>query len=213
MVSTNSRLPNDRQGRLTVAWDVDDVLNDLMRVWYWWLGARTGLDLPGYDKLVANPPHEVIGMSREDYLIYLDEFRLTHAASEQHPVREVLDWFKARGDRYHHIALTATPLISAHVSAEWVMRNFGRWIRTYHFVPSPRDDDGLNEYETKGDALMRLGCVDVFVDDLPANCDQARALGIDTVLFPRPWNGNGRSISDALNELDDLLRIKEHARG
>lgn len=199
--------------KLTIAWDVDDVLNDLMRMWYWWLGARTGLDLPNYDALTANPPHQIVGLTLHEYLMYLDEFRLSHAASEQKPVREVLAWFKANGDRYNHIALTATPLACAPASAEWVIRNFGRWIRTFHFVPSPRDDDGLEAYETKGEALARLGGVAVLVDDSPANCESARAAGVDTVLFPRPWNGDRCSALEALNELDDLLRIKEHARG
>jgi hypothetical protein len=197
---------------LTIVWDVDDVLNDMTGQWRSWCCTCTGLELPPYEALIANPPHETVGMGFDEYLASLDEFRLSEAARLQAPVPEVLAWFEAHGSRYRHVALTATPLVTAPSSADWVIRNFGRWIRTFHFVPSPRSDDGIDEYETKGDVLKRFHA-DAFLDDLPANLAAARAAGVDTVEFPRPWNDTAGTIADALARLDETLARKEHARG
>ena len=40
----------------------------------------------------------------------------------------------------------------------------------------------------KGDFLRWLDTADYFVDDSPANIEQARALGLRTLLYPQPWN-------------------------
>lgn len=206
-------VPGDANTMLTIAWDVDDVLNDLTRRWLAWFRKRAKSELPDYDDLIANPPHELLDITRDEYLGYLDEFRLTDAARGQHPVPEVFAWFERNGDRYRHVALTATPLVTAPVSAEWVTRTFGRWIRTFHFVPSAREDDGLATYETKGEFLSWFGLADVLVDDSPANLEGAREAGVDALAFPRPWNDAPGTAADALMRLDDLLRTKEQSRG
>lgn len=173
----------------TIAWDVDDVLNDLMRAWF----ERSFLPRhPGcprtYDELTENPPHRRLDVALEDYLSSLDEFRLANAA-ELAPEPEVLRWFEAHGDEFRHVALTATPLHTAPISAAWVMRHFGRWIRTFAVVPSPRPfDKGKRWDATKGDWLAWFGKVDLLIDDSPANVRAADEAGVRAVLWPRPWN-------------------------
>lgn len=138
----------------TIAWDVDDVLNDLMREWFTraWLPAHPRC-MVTYDALSANPPHEILGATREEYLRSLDAFRLQHARSLA-PSAIVRAWLEANGTRYRHLALTATPLHTAPISAAWVMEHFGRWIRTFAVIPSPRAFDTSPKYDaSKSDYL------------------------------------------------------------
>src|SRR5262249_9539730 len=121
---------------MTIVWDVDDVLNDLMQDWFEGVG-RALAARPGgaYSDLTSNPPHEALGVSREAYLASLDRFREKDYGSVA-PMPESLSWFSRHGHRAHHVALTAVPLAAAHLSAEWVVRHYGQWIRTFAFAPS-----------------------------------------------------------------------------
>jgi FMN phosphatase YigB (HAD superfamily) len=186
----------------TIVWDVDDVLNDLMRSWFLlWCQDYPGCAV-GYEDLKENPPHEVLGVTRDSYLQSLDEFRLSSLYQSLAPIREVRDWFLQNGGRFRHIALTAVPLRAASLSAQWVLRNFGTWIRTFHFVPSKRKEDAIPQYDRdKVDLLQRLGAVDLFIDDNAEYVAAAQNAGINALLFPRPWNHSAVSITETLARL------------
>ena len=94
------------------------------------------------------------------------------------------------GANYRHIALTAVPLRLAHISADWVYRHFGNWIRSFNIVPSPRKTDPDFNYDmSKKEFLQWLSQGDILVDDNLVNIEGARTLGLKVVIFPRPWNG------------------------
>jgi len=172
---------------ITVAWDVDDVLNSLTREWFaeYEEKHKPGLTFAG---LTANPPHDILNISKEEYLASLDSFRERHF-TDLPPSRELLAWFEEHGHKFRHIALTATPLRFAGFSANWVMSHFGKWIRSFNFVPSPRPGTSYPDYDdNKGAFLNRLGNVDVLIDDNESNTASAETFGIRTVLFPAPWN-------------------------
>ncbi|MFB0525749.1 MAG: hypothetical protein ACETVZ_09405 [Phycisphaerae bacterium] len=191
----------------TIIWDVDDVLNDLMQTWLerWWLPSHPHCSI-NYDQISKNPPHDLLGASKSEYLASLDEFRLSEIAKEVVPVPEVLAWFHAYGDNFRHLALTATPLGSAPGSAAWVMRHFSRWIRSFHVVPSPRQGEQIPLYDkTKEDFLRWWGKVDILVDDSPMNAALAEAIGIQAVLIPRPWNQSRLTLTEALGVLTKLI--------
>jgi hypothetical protein len=185
----------------TIAWDVDDVLNDLMQVWFeeCWLPAHPTCSV-GYPELRVNPPADLLGVPLSDYLASLDEFRLSGRYARLQPRRDVLNWFEEHGEKCHHVALTAVPACAASVSAEWVLRHFGRWIRGFHFIPSPRRE-ALPEFDrTKADFLRRNPAA-VLIDDNPANVDAARQPGASALLFPRPWNASTMPIPHLLSSL------------
>jgi hypothetical protein len=198
--------------RCTIAWDVDDVLNDLTRAWLerGWRPAHPG-SAARYDGLTANPPHECLGVTREEYLRSLDEFRLASFDTLE-PSAAVLAWLARHGADCRHVALTATPRAVAPLSAAWVLRHFGDWIRVFAFVPSPRKGDRFPSAGTKGEALEWLTGIDVLVDDSPANVAAARAVGRAAVLVPRPWNDAPGTIEDALSELLDGVRRRGTSR-
>jgi hypothetical protein len=190
----------------TIIWDVDDVLNDMMRTWFEsaWLPRHPGCGL-AYDQITENPPHGLLGATLQEYLASLDAFRLSPEAKEMPPLRETLDWFQVHGARFRHMALTAVPIPASPVSAAWVMRHFGRWIRSFHVVPSTRHHETSPAYDaSKGDFLRWLGKGDVLVDDSVQNVEEAKALGFRVVLMPRPWNGSLSTIREALDSLNSL---------
>jgi hypothetical protein len=192
---------------ITIAWDVDDILNDLMRCWLvdQWLAEHSGCKV-NFEQITENTPERIINSTKEEYLLSLDSFRLSKAYSEIKPNAEVLAWFEKSGDKARHIALTFVPVKVAHISADWVMRNFGRWIRSFNFVPSLRANEQVPDYgRTKADYLKWLNKVDVLVEDSQENIRQAEELGIRGILVRKPWNKGNLSFKDALAEINRLL--------
>ena len=182
----------------TIVWDVDDVLNDLMRVWLeTWRVAHPSC--VAYKDLTRNPPDSALGIAKEEYLESLDFFRQSRAYREMSPVADVKEWFVLNGGKFRHSALTAAPLRAASASASWTFTHFGEWIRTFHFVPSKRNGEKIVEYDrNKAEFLRRQSDVDLFVDDNAENVAGARQAGINALLFPRPWNGSNMPVSELL---------------
>jgi hypothetical protein len=189
---------------LTIIWDIDDVLNHLMRDWLEqeWKPRHPHCPL-GYSEICENPPHRVLGVSEREYLESLDIFRLSATASQMLPNATVVKWFAAHGRRSRHIAATSRPLDMAGPAAEWVLRHFGAYIRTFAVVPC-RCRANVPRYDTtKGEFLAWWGKADILVDDCRETISAAVQLGIRAVLFPQPWNGGG-STATALRQLTEL---------
>ena len=196
-----------RPGPPTIVWDVDDVLNDLMRRWLedGWRATRPSCATT-WEQVAENPPHRLLDTSLDAYLDSLDEYRLAVAAALE-PDPLVLDWFERHGPNYRHSALTAVPLSAAHVSAGWVMRHFGRWVRAFAVAPSTRASSARASGDmSKADVVSWLGGADLFIDDNPRHVDAARAAGATAVLVPRPWNGAPGTTASALAELTIAAR-------
>lgn len=195
----------------TIAWDVDDVLNDLMLAWLEqkWKAEHEDCTLR-YGEITENPPQKLLGVSIDEYLRSLDEYRLSALYQQMVPVKEIMEWFDRYGNNFRHIALTATPLVAASASAQWVFKHFGSWIRTFHFVPSKRAGQNIPEYDAGKSAFLQwIAKVDVFVDDSPANIKAAESIGVRSILWPRHWNDSLQTQHEALTTLEDFLNKKE----
>lgn len=182
----------------TIVWDVDDVLNDLTRLWLdAWRVAHPSC--VAYKDLTRNPPDSALGIALEEYLESLDLFRQSRAYRDMPPVADVKEWFVLNGKKFRHAALTAAPLRAASASAWWTLTHFGEWIRAFHFVPSKRNGEMIVEYDrSKAEFLRRRGDVDLFVDDNAENVAGATQAGINALLFPRPWNGSKMAVPELL---------------
>jgi hypothetical protein len=190
----------------TIAWDVDDVLNECMRTWFerTWLPAHPNCTAT-YAQITENPPCKILGCTKMEYLDSLDEFRQSEAARQMQPIPQVMQWFTEHGRRFRHVAVSAVPLLAAHLSAAWVIRHFGLWIRSFHFIPSSREGNPTPVYDrSKGEAMQQWGTIDAFIDDNPDNLASAEQFGIRTFCFPRPWNQALGSLSQILDELTTL---------
>jgi hypothetical protein len=188
---------------ITIIWDIDDVLNNLMEAWFeqYWKPYHHQCDLT-YADLVENPPHRVIGVSREEYLSSLDEFRMSGAEARLVPNAKIVAWLNAHGRRFRHFALTARPLETVPFQAEWLFRNFSPFIRGYGVVPS-RSSPSTPVYDlTKGEYLRWLGMGDILVDDNEDNIAQALQVGVSAILFPQPWNQSAFSILEVLDKIE-----------
>ena len=190
---------------LTVVWDVDDVLNDLMQQWFkhCWLIEHPDCQVT-YTDLSENPPHLALGVTLDEYLASLDAFRRTERAINMQPNPRVLAWFRTEGERFRHIAITARPLESAPDVAHWVMRHFGAWVRCFGVVPTRIDGDVPTYDGNKGEYLKWLGRGDIFVDDAAENCLRAESLGLKTLLYAQPWNNSTLATDALLRKLSDL---------
>ena len=188
----------------TIVWDVDDVLNCLTKEWFenYWLKIKPDYKI-SYSQINKNPPFEILSISLEEYLQSLDNFRKNNFHNLK-PVKEILNWFNINGNNYRHIALTATPLEISGISAEWVLKYFGKWIRSFNFVPSKRNTDSIIYYDkNKAEFLTQFKNIDIFIDDSEININDVKNIGIKTLLFPQPWNSNANtSLMDFLNKIN-----------
>lgn len=188
---------------LTIAWDIDDVLNELMRSWLeeWWRPANPGSTV-GYADLSANPPLAPLELTEAAYLASLDGFRASAKYANLQPPPELLKWFAAHGGNFHHLALTAVPRFAASFSAAWLFAHFGDWFRGFHFVPSARPADRFPAYDkSKAAFLRRVQAADIFIDDNPQAVARVQELGVKTFLVAQPWNRGGQPLAAILAEL------------
>jgi len=199
---------------LTIAWDVDDVLNDLMHSWFEqeWLPAHPDCKVD-YAGITENLPHRVLGISKEEYLASLDSFRLSDRARLMQPNEDVITWLEQSGAQFRHIALTARPLPTVPPAAEWVFRYFGAYIRAFGVVPS-RQEAHIPRYDlSKAEFLQWWGKADVLVDDSQENIEAANSIGIKGILYPQPWNRCELTVAETLGLLSATCELegKKHS--
>jgi hypothetical protein len=185
-----------------IVWDLDDVLNNFTEAWLklGWQAEHPECHV-AYGRLRSNPPLTELNTTQAEYLESLDRFRISQAAQKLRPNPALLDWFGRKGGQFRHHILTARPVQAVSPGAAWVFNHFGKWVRDFHFVPSPRPGEFLPNYETnKAEVLARLGRVDFFVDDSPQNVSDAAKLGIDSFVFPQPWNRTDMTVAKIVEE-------------
>lgn len=189
---------------LTIAWDVDDVLNNLMQAWLEDYCEQKNIEF-AYENLTTNPPHELLGITLGEYLTSLDEFRKSKKALYMEPNLEILNWMEKNEGKYKHVALSATSCETAKYGAFWVMKNFSKWINSYNIVPSYRAGENfLRQNETKKDFLQWTNFVDILIEDSEKNFTEASSIGIKSFLVAKPWNNGVRTIKEILEEIDKL---------
>jgi len=194
---------------LTIVWDVDDVLNDLMRSWFEqeWLPAHPDCKVD-YAGITENPPHHVLGIRKEEYLASLDSFRLSDKARLMQPNKGIIAWLQRGGDQFRHVALTARPLPTVPPAAEWVFRHFGDYIRVFGVVPS-RQEAHIPRYDqSKAEFLQWLSKADVLVDDSQENIEAANSIGVKGILYPQPWNRSELTVPETLDLLSATCELE-----
>jgi hypothetical protein len=86
------------------------------------------------------------------------------------------------------------------------MKNFGKWIRSFNFLPSPRLGENAPKYDcNKASYLKWLKNADILIEDNKDNILQAEEAGIKGLLVGKPWNDGKLSIKEILKELGKLL--------
>jgi len=189
----------------TIIWDVDDVLNDLMYSWFkenrYVYDPNSNLS---YHDLIQNPPHEILGITLNEYKLSLDNYRNSEKGRNLKPNEQIINWLRKDGAKYRHIALTARPKQTIPFLAEWIFHHFGDWIRTLSFIPSYRENEKLPVYDkTKTDFIIWLGKADYFIDDSEENIKAAEKIGTTSFLFPQPWNNGKLAVKQILGEISN----------
>jgi len=186
-----------------VAWDVDDVLSELVREWI-----RFKQPAVKYEDIVCELPDLRWGYAgtQAEFLAELDDVKQNHH-HEFRPCAAVLDWFRTTGHLAEHVAITSAPRFLMPVMSEWVFRMYGEWIYTVHCMPSKRPNVEDHPYfigNSKGrflrDHYFNQRPV-LLIDDLSHNIQSAHDHGIPCVTFPQPWNGSKESVGAALERV------------
>ena len=170
-------------------WDIDDVLNDLMRLFCSTVAQRIEPGITAGELLTENPPLTRLGCRLDEYRALLDECREKFLFNSL-PSEEVRTFLRVHGGSFRSLALSSCPMNMAPRSAEWVLRHFGLWIQGVIFVPSPRSKIivGSYLYRSKAEAVSELG--GILIDDAPVNVEAVRKAGGRALYFPAPWNEN-----------------------
>jgi hypothetical protein len=186
----------------TIVWDVDDVLNNLTGLWFErWRQQHPECTL-AYGDLRRNAPHELVGISFENYLTSLDEIRASISGHEDlTPNPQIVAWLNEHGHRYRHMALTARPPHTAAAAGSWVFGHFGKWIRTISFVPPRKPADWPGYDQNKADHLDWLKLDGILVDDSATNIMEVKDRGRPAILFPQPWNPDAQTVAEVLKQL------------
>ncbi len=195
---------------MLILWDVDDVLNQLMREWLHFWQLKNKLDSKPVDvsQILENPPSRVLGIPLEQYLKSLDEFRNSSLGRRMTPHPEVLHWFQKFGPKFVHIALTARPSETMPNQAAWVYENFGRWIHSIVSVSPSRLESAYQRHQifvSKASFIQWLDKPVILIDDSEDNIQEAKQHCLRTFLFPQPWNSSNQTTEDVLGELSQFL--------
>ena len=181
---------------MLIFWDVDDVLNRLMACWL-----KKHVPDQDYSAISENPPHEIIGWKREDYLSSLDAFRNSDAGQAVEVNESVLSWFQKYGKDHRHIAVTARPLETMPNQSWWVYTYFGEWIHSVVAVTVGRGLAHARQYQTKAEYIRQFSEEAIFIDDAEKNIQDVSSIGVESFLFPQPWNHNSESVDMFLGKI------------
>ena len=187
-----------------IVWDIDDVLNDLLKCWFEDFNQSTATKKKkmAYKDLSQNPPYAVLGITRHAFLASLDKFRISKKGRNLTPNPQILEWLRQYGSGFRHMALTSRPRKSMPMISEWLFRHFGDWIRTVSFVPSFREVEKLPVYDgSKAEFLKWFKKADFFIDDMTENVNAAKLLGIEAFEYPQPWNGTPLTVEEMFYNL------------
>ena len=194
----------------TIIWDIDDVLNDLMKSWFEHdRRLKNTENKIKYKDLIENPPHRLLNITERQYLAALDKFRNSAAAQNMRPNPVLLRWFHLHGHEARHIALTSRPLHTVPLLSAWVFKNFGLWIRTFAFVPCRMKKNTPLYEKNKKEYLKWLAKADILIDDSPENIKGAKESGIKGLLYPAPWNKSDITVERLLAMLTQQIRAKK----
>lgn len=189
-----------------IIWDIDDVLNCLMVSWlnHWNQNHDSNINLIDIKK---NPPHRVLGVTKDYYFNSLDEFRNSEDGKNVQENFSVKTWFEKNGDRFKHIACTARPIETMPNQAWWIFHNYGRWIKTVHAASPIRDIKKDFQISSKADFISWIGTDAIFIDDIEENINTVSKIGVDTILYPQPWNSSKHSEEEFITKLNEKLGL------
>ena len=189
-----------------IVWDADDVLNRLMFSWLDYWSEINNTDV-SYSELSQNPPHSILGISREEYLDSLDNFRNSESGKNVLVNDTILRWFENHGNKFRHMVCTARPINTMPNQAWWIYYNYGQWIYTVHAAKTVRDLMDNHHAETKADFISWMNKEVLFIDDSEENVNAVSETGSETMLYPQPWNSSKHSEEEFIAKLNEKLGL------
>ena len=192
--------------KMLLIWDVDDVLNSLMQ-YYMENGLPVNARQLSCEALTENPPHKLLGISKEEYLSSLDHVR-SGSFYDLPPRPEIMAFFDECGHKFDHIILSAVPVRFMEKSSAWVLHYFGDWVQSCLFIPSHRPECNVKSqlFASKAEAVKFFGPRAVLIDDAVKNVEETRSAGGRALYFPAPWNSEKNTgINAFLTSLKGLI--------
>jgi hypothetical protein len=196
---------------LNIVWDIDSVLNNFEEEWFLYYKSINHEKYKNlfFNDIVDNPPHNILGITKEEYLESLNYFR-KYCMHTVKPNMSVLDWLNVYGSKINSSVLTSALYPSLEESAYWLFSNYKRYIRSYTVIPSYINKENAIIYdETKLDFLKKTRNVDIFIDDNEKTINSVKEFLPHIKVFcpKQPWN-NGVKIETILNDLTRIIHDK-----
>jgi len=187
-----------------IVWDVDDVLNCLMKSWLQYWSQESGLKII-LNEIIKNPPQDILGITKEDYLNSLDTFRNSDLGKDLEVNHIIKKWFLHHGNKFNHIACTGRPIRTMPNQAWWLYKNYSQWIKTVHMTGADRDLESRKI--SKADFISFINSDVVFIDDCENNINSVSKIGGITLLYPQPWNKANYTEVEFISKLNSLLGL------
>lgn len=187
---------------LNIAIDIDDTLNNLMQVWLLHYNLQRGT-LFKFEDLKVNPPHEILGITKKDYINNLDKFKINYY-NKVIVNKKFWWWFDINGTKANFIAITSTSMETVSESSKWLFNCFGEWIRNYVVIPNHTDKYHEYKYfQSKAQWMDWFGKVDIYIDDNEKSIKQVNEIcpKVKTICIKQPWN-SGLETKRVLEILD-----------
>lgn len=190
----------------TICWDVDNVLNNLIEEWliYYKYVNLGKYDHIKFNQLLHYNLYNSLNITEKEFIESLDYFTINYYKTLK-PNKVILNWFTLYGHLTHNIVLTAFPLRYIEISAQWVLKYYGQWIRSYAFTPLEIREDTIIYDKTKSDYINRMGNIDIFIEDSEKNILNSQAT--NNLILKRPWNNSEMDEIRLLKEINNLIGV------
>ena len=91
--------------------------------------------------------------------------------------------------------------------AWWIYHNYGQWIHTVHAAKTSRNTMSNHHCVIKADFISWINKEVLFIDDSEENVNTVSETGVETMLYPQPWNNAKHSEEEFIAELNKKLGI------
>ena len=205
--SGRTKTTSDRQAVIdpaAVAFDIDSVVADTMRLFVATVQGEFGLDHIAYEDITSYNLLECLEIEAAVIDAVIDQILTGTHALPLEPIAGAAEVLTRLGNRYQ-------PLVF--ISARPNLGGIDDWLKRHlPIAPEAIETVATGSYEAKADVLLNRNRT-WFVEDRLETCFLLERAGITPVLFKQPWNRKKHPFIEVASwrELEDLIDYRKGA--